>query len=155
MGANSTVNYYGTGYTEGTKRYISDKLRGGKGMSFPTGINKKTGGFVSSNTGITKVKDALHQLLKTERGERVMLPKFGCNLKKFMFQPLDSKTFGQIKEEVLTSCNNYLEGATVKKLSVLKGSDVGKFGESSIHILLILQLNDEAETVFSEEIVVQ
>ena len=155
MGANSTVNYYGTDYSPRTKKYVSDQLKSGRGMVYPIGEEKKTGGFVSSNTGVRKVKDALQQLLKTERGERVMLPKFGCNLKKYLFQPLDYQTFTEIKEEVLFSCSKYLQGATVQKVRVLQGDKVGKFGESSIHILLVLKLTDESETVFCEEVVVQ
>ena len=85
MGANSTVNYYGTTYTPLTKELVSDKLKTRRGLSFPTGKNKGEGGLFKANTGVKKVKDALNQLLLTERGERVMLPKFGCNLKKFLF----------------------------------------------------------------------
>jgi len=155
MGANSTVNYYGTEHSPLTKEYISDKLLGGRGLSFPTGKNETMGGFFAVNTGVKKVKDALHQLLKTERGERLMLPKFGCNLRKFLFQPLDSLTFQAIKEEVLFSCYNYLKGATVQKIRVLKGDDFGNFGTASIYILLVLKLNSEDQTVFSEEVVVQ
>jgi len=154
MGANTTVNYYGTPYSPLTKEYISDKLRGGRGIAFPTGRLKTKSGFCAANTGVTKVKDALHQLLKTERGERLMLPKFGCNLKKFLFQPLDAITFQQIKEEVLFSCYNYLQGATVQKIRVLKGLNVGNFGTASIFILLVLKLTEDG-TIFSEEITVQ
>lgn len=155
MGANSTVSYYGTDYNPYTKDYITDKRRGGRGLTFPLGAEKKTGGFLSANSGMRRVSQALHQLLRTERGERVMLPKFGCNLKKFMFQPLDALTFNQIKEEVLYSCYNYLQGATVSKLSVLQGNEIGRFGEHSIHIILVLQMQDEMHTVFTEEVVVQ
>ena len=97
---------------------------------------------------------ALHQLLQTERGERVMLPKYGCNLQKFLFQPLDRTTFKAIKEEILFSCENYLDGATVRKISVLAGGEVGSMGNHALHIALLLQMDDD-EAIFNEEIIIQ
>ena len=69
-----------------------------------------------------------------------MLPKFGCNLQKYMFQPLDADIFRAIKKEILYSCQNYLQGASVIKLKVLKGNDIGKWGESSLHSIHYLIL---------------
>ncbi len=155
MGNNSTTSYYGADYTPTTKDFISDKRQGGLGLAFPLGIRRNTGGFFSNSTGISKVRMALHQILLTERGERVMLPKFGCNLKKFLFQPLDQRTFTAIKEEILHSCHNYLDGATVRKISILSGGDVGGVGTSELRIILLLQMNDEQQTVFTEEITIQ
>tara|TARA_R110001583_G_scaffold52130_1_gene162144 strand:+ start:80 stop:547 length:468 start_codon:yes stop_codon:yes gene_type:complete len=155
MGNNSTTSYYGASYTPTTKDFLTDKRKGGLGLAFPLGIRRNTGGFFSNSTGISKVRMALHQLLLTERGERIMLPKFGCNLKKFLFQPLDQNTFNAIKEEILHSCHNYLQGAEVRKISILSGGDVGSVGTSKLQVILLLQMNDLEQTIFTEEITVQ
>jgi phage baseplate assembly protein W len=156
MGANSTVKYYGTEFDPITKKLISSTALGGRGLNYPLGGDaKKYGGTFAANTGIRKVRQALQQILQTERGERVMLPKFGCNLRKFVFQPLDKQTFQQIKEEVLFSLYHYLQGASVQKISVLRGREVGQLGTAAIHIILILKMDDELGTTFSEEITVQ
>jgi len=155
MGANSTTNYYGSVPPPVVKYYVQDKLKASRGLTFPIGASRDQGGFLSASTGHKKVTNALHQLLQTERGERVMLPKFGCNLQKYMFQPLDADIFRAIKKEILYSCQNYLQGASVIKLKVLKGNDIGKWGESSLHILLTLQMHEDDQTVFSEEVIIQ
>lgn len=35
------------------------------------------------------IRQSLHILLSTSLGERVMRPKFGCNLRRLLFEPLD------------------------------------------------------------------
>ena len=92
------------------------------GMGFPAG-SRLEGGYFTKESGIQLVKNNLKQLLLTERGERVMLPNFGCNLRKFIFQPLDETTFEEIKEEILTSIENYTRGVEVLKLRIQEDNE--------------------------------
>ena len=84
MAANQTVNVYGiTPYIEST--FASEaKKRVTYGLNFPLGEKKTTGGFFKKESGVNLIRDAVSQLLQTERGERVMLPGFGCNLRKYL-----------------------------------------------------------------------
>ena len=88
MAANQTVNVYGKIPPRYIKQSPTSKRQEVYGLAFPLG-SAPNGGFLSKKSGVDLIKGAVKQLLLTERGERIMLPNFGCNLRKFLFQPLD------------------------------------------------------------------
>jgi len=151
MAANQTVTVYG----KTTPRYITQgptsKRKEVYGLGFPLG-SAIDGGIFSKTTGISMIKDAVQQLLKTERGERVMLPNFGCNLRRYLFQPLTENTFESIKREVLYSFNNYIAGASVSKLSVFPMGDLGPAGGNSLKVILSLKLDTADLEIFDVEV---
>jgi uncharacterized protein len=61
----------------------------GVGWSFPPTFNKQTG-----SVGMTEkendIERSLHILLTTAIGERVMQPKYGCNMDTLVFEPLNT-----------------------------------------------------------------
>lgn len=152
MAANQIVNLYGVTPFKGAVNALEVKKKAIYGLNFPIGSTTTDGGFFKRESGINLVKDAVKQLLLVERGERVMLPGFGCNLRKFMFQPLDESTFEAIKQEILFSFNKYIVGAKILKLSVLPFGPIGPAGGNSLKIILVLQLLEEDLTVFDIEV---
>lgn len=60
----------------------------GKGWSFPPRFNRGTKEVLMSE-GSTDIKESLEILLSTRPGERMMAPKYGCNLNVLLFEPLD------------------------------------------------------------------
>lgn len=89
------------------------------GLQYPIPSDPKNGYF-SKSTNLGLVKSNLSSLLRTERGERFMRPDYGCNLRKFLMEPLDEVTFSTIKEEVMTSIRRYLSTVSVGKLQVFE-----------------------------------
>ena len=63
----------------------------------------KKGGFLKKCSDIEVVKSSLIQLLLTAKGERLMLPNYGTNLRKYLMEPLDQATFTSIKKEIQQS----------------------------------------------------
>ena len=153
MAANQTVNMYGTVAPRYMEEVPTSKRTHMFGLKFPLGSRKTEGGYFSKNSGVSLIKDAVKQLLLTERGERLMLPGYGCNLKKFLFQPLDELTFEAIKREIQSSFDQYIVGAHITKLRVIPLGDVGPSGGNSIKIALDLRLSSEALEVFGVEVV--
>jgi len=151
MAANQTVTVYG----RTTPRYITQgptsKRQEVYGLGFPLG-SSPDGGIFSKKTGVGMIKDAVHQLLKTERGERVMLPNFGCNLRRYLFQPLDESTFESIKREIRYSFNNYIVGANIAKLSVFPTGELGPSGGNSLKVTLSLRLDTADLETFDVEV---
>jgi len=89
------------------------------GLNYPIPVKPKNGYF-SKSTNLTLVKSNLNCLIRTERGERFMRPDYGCNLRKFLMEPLDEVTFSLIKEEVVTSIRRYLSTVSVGKIQVFE-----------------------------------
>lgn len=71
----------------------------GIGWSFPPTFDKElqTVAMVSAETDIDQ---SLGILLSTSLGERVMQPKYGCNLKDYQFESVDNALIGFLKDLV-------------------------------------------------------
>jgi phage baseplate assembly protein W len=152
MAANQTVTIYGSQPTRLVQEGATQHKKNIFGLSYPLGKKQESGGYFQKATGVELIKGAVSQLLLTERGERVMLPKFGCNLRKFLFQPLDENTFEEIKEEIRYSFHNYIVGAKILKLAVYPTGPAGPGGGNSLMIRLNLGLVEDDLTVFDVEV---
>ena len=122
------------------------------GLKYPLTKNLSRGYF-SKESGEALIINNLHQLLLTERGERVMLPDFGANLKRFLFQPLDQQLYTAVKEEVLHAINRYAPGVVVRKLSVLPLDGFGEEGLQRLQVKLIVGIREDVDT--STEVIVK
>jgi phage baseplate assembly protein W len=69
----------------------------GTGWGFPPAFlkGKKS---VSMTSGVDDINSSLEILLSTTPGERVMQPTYGCDLKRLMFEPLDTSLKAYIKD---------------------------------------------------------
>lgn len=62
----------------------------GKGFAFPLQTNQRGG--ISGSSQEKKIKESILIILGTQHGERVMRPKFGCNLQSLLFAPNNTGT---------------------------------------------------------------
>ena len=62
----------------------------GRGWSFPPKFNRDSG-TVEMLAQEADIASSLEVLLQTARGERVMLPQYGCNLDELIFESLDTR----------------------------------------------------------------
>ena len=74
--------------------------------------------------------DLLHLLL-TNKGERLYLPDFGSDLKKYIFEPNDDVTHEQIKDNLNATIKRYMPNLTIDSI---------KFRNDSIEELIIVEL---------------
>jgi len=112
------------------------------GLTYPVPISPKNGYF-SKMSGLELVRSNLKSLIKTERGERFMRPDFGCNLRKFLMEPLDEVLFSMIKEEIITAVRRYLGTVSIGKLQVFEN----RFGH--LDVKLFCSLRDAQFTAFN------
>jgi len=71
----------------------------GTGWSFPPSFDMEIG-TVEMVSEEEDIRQSLNILLSTSLGERVMQPKYGCNLTDYLFEPLNSSVIGYIKDLV-------------------------------------------------------
>lgn len=149
-GLNKTVEILGFLPTKNTKQVINPKQFKVFGLYYPIGWNTNKGYFTKV-AGVELVKQNLLQLLGTERGERVMLPNYGCNLRKYLFQPLDEQTFNAIKNEILFSINKYSKGIEILKLTVKPLDKLSLEGLQAITVSLTVRLKEIQNSTFALE----
>jgi phage baseplate assembly protein W len=95
----------------------------GTGWSFPPSFDKESGG-VKMVSDEEDINESLNILLSTSLGERVMQPKYGCNLIDYLFDPLSSSMIGFIKDRVENSILFYEPRIIADKIEV---TDDGSF----------------------------
>lgn len=71
----------------------------GSGWSFPPSFNK-TAGDVLMTSGEEDIHNSLYILLNTAFGERVMLSEYGCDLRRFLFEPANAHMQAYVKKIV-------------------------------------------------------
>jgi phage baseplate assembly protein W len=70
----------------------------GTGWKFPVRVNARGG--LSWSSGEQDVQEAIWIVLSTARGERQMLPDFGCGIHDYVFAPNNEATRGSIALQV-------------------------------------------------------
>ena len=106
-----------------------------KGFKYPI---KST----NSNGYFSKVKS----FIRTNRGERFMLPDYGADLQKYLMEPLDQDTFKLIKDEIESSVRKYLSILQINKLQIFENRD------STLVVKLFVGLKDSESTNFNVEV---
>ena len=80
--------------------------------------NATEGWFASTTDTISAVKNNIRLLLDTEKGERLMQPNLGMNLKKYMFESFNADLKDEIKTEISDTFSYWLPFVQVQKLTV-------------------------------------
>lgn len=136
MTISDTTNIYGKVLPQKSKNIVNLKVKKDIGFKYPLKPTA-TRGFFSKETGIDLIKNNLRNLLKTEPGERFMLPGYGCNLKRFLMEPLDELTYSELRDEITQSIYKYLSKISILRLQVFETET------SQIMVMLSCILKDE------------
>ena len=89
----------------------------GTGWAFPPAFDNESG-TVNMVSNEEDIRESLNILLSTSLGERVMQPKYGCNLIDYLFEPLSSSMIGFIKDRVENSILFYEPRIIAEKIEV-------------------------------------
>jgi len=87
MAISNSVSIVGSSLSKPIKSETASKTKKTFGFQYPVGKTSSKGYFVKES-GIELAKNLIRQIIRTEKGERLMLPNFGCGLKRFLFEPL-------------------------------------------------------------------
>lgn len=108
----------------------------GKGWSFPPTFNRgqKT---VEITEKKADIEASLQILLTTTVGERVMEPKYGCNMEELLFEPLNTSTKTLIKDKIKTSILYFEPRIDATKIEINTQNEIE--GELLIEIEYIIR----------------
>lgn len=73
------------------------------------------------------VKQAVLNILLTNKGERVYDAQYGSNVRTYLFEPLDFGTAGSIKDEIVRTLKRYEPRVTIQECLVEPNFDSNGF----------------------------
>lgn len=148
MAIPSNTQVYGKVVQSVPKNILTLKLDKDVGIGYPIPENPYRGYF-SRLAGLELLKSNLRQFIKTERGERFMRPDYGCNLRRYLMEPLDDTLFNEVKTEIYESVSKYFSKVSISKLQVLEQGDNG------MRVELFCNLRTEEMVKFNTQIEIQ
>ena len=86
-------------------------------IDFPFKDSKKGFYFQMNQTDRDAIRADLLHLLLTNKGERLYLPDFGSDLKKYIFEPNDSITHDEIRDSLNESIKRYIPNLIVNSIN--------------------------------------
>src|SRR5262245_55457658 len=92
----------------------------GVGWAFPFTIMPDTG-TIRSVAYEEDIGQAIHIILATAKGERVMRPDFGCGIHNLVFSAIDNALIGQIVRDVTDALRTYEARIDVLRVTVHQG----------------------------------
>ncbi len=78
----------------------------GTGVAFPVAPDRRRGGL-ALRSGADKVRESIELILRTEPGERIMRPDFGCGLRQFLMEPNSAATRARLERTVTQALESH------------------------------------------------
>jgi phage baseplate assembly protein W len=105
------------------KKFIIDTKDKSVGVSLPFTVGNN-GFFAVTYTTKEQIKSDLKNLILTNRGERMMQPDFGCNLRQAIFEQIDDGGVNDfIQTEIETAIQRWLPFIIVNNIDVYSDSN--------------------------------
>ena len=81
------------------------------------------------------IKQAIVNLLLTNKGERLMNPKYGSDIRKYLFEPLDYGTAAQIKGNIQSTIDRFEPRISISDLKCLPNFNDNGFDVEMTYII--------------------
>ena len=141
MTLSNVINVHGRIAPKEADNRTALKINSITGIGYAKEESPKTGYF-KKVSGVTLLKNNLSQLLRTEKGERFMLPNYGCGLRRYLMEQMDDTLFNEVKTQIVKSIARYLGNITVKRLQVFETDS------NEMNVKLFCGIKDEVAVTF-------
>ena len=94
----------------------------GTGLAFPI-TPDPIRGAIRYQTQAAKVRESIELILRTEPGERVMRPTFGCGLRQYLMEPNTVATRADIQRSVTGAIETFEPRVLLNDVIVTPGDD--------------------------------
>ena len=81
------------------------------------------------------IKQAIVSLLLTNKGERLMNPKYGSDIRSYLFEPLDYGTAAQIKANIRSTIDRFEPRISISALTCMPNYDDNGFDVEMTYII--------------------
>ena len=114
----------------------------------------KEGFFASTSTTIEAVKNNIKNLLSTDQGERLMQPKLGINLKKYLFDQVTDETIFTIQNEIFDTFKFWLPFVIINDMQIKTSDDDRTIDTNTLSINIIFSIKQDPNTLDSVQVTI-
>ena len=106
---------------------------------------------VFQSTYLTKdaIKNNLINYFLTNNTERYLNPNFGGNLRKYLFEQINSNTTDFLKEDIQTQINLYFPNVIVVSLDVVEYTDTNQIVITLKYTIADTNISDQLDIAFN------
>jgi uncharacterized protein len=94
----------------------------GTGLRFPVRPDPTTRS-IQYLDGMELIRQAVEQILDTEPGERIMLPAFGCGLRRYLMEPNTLTTRTSMQQDITDALQRWEPRVRLTNVAVTPGED--------------------------------
>ncbi len=94
----------------------------GQGLRFPMRPDRDTGAFEYVD-GMEIIRQSVATILDTDPGERIMLPSFGCGLRRYLMEPNTLTTRTSMEADITTALQAWEPRIQLGNVAVTPGDD--------------------------------
>ena len=116
------------------------------GLGWPIGKNSRQPYF-SKASSMYLIKSQIKQLLRTRKGERPMLPDYGIEIEKYLFDPLTSTIAAQLATEVRRAITLYASNIRLLSVRVFSDENIKGYGMPGLLINLTIMPSGENQSL--------
>jgi len=151
MAVNLDTTVIGFENTKEANLRSKSKLFNLYGLTYPMHENPSTG-YISLISGPKIIKRNITQLLKTSPGERFMLPNYGLDIKRYLFQPLTDLLIEDLKIYIVKVIKDYAPYVEIKDLKLYTQSLSDAGFVANLTIKLFCKIKEEENSLFEVNI---
>ena len=107
------------------------------------------GWFASTKTTIEAVKNNIRNLLNTNRGERLMHPNLGLNLRTILFEQINDESLIGIQDSILDTLNFWLPFVQVNDIQIFTNSNDVTIRPNEVRVKLFFNIVQDPDTLES------
>ena len=113
--------------------------------------NGKEGYFASTTTTIKAVKNNIRNLVRTNKGERLMQPNLGLNLRNYMFEQFTDETLLSIQNDIVDTFKTWMPFVEIRDIQVSMDEN-DSIGKNKMSINIVFNITRDPDTLESVQI---
>ena len=107
------------------------------------------GWFASTTTTIEAVKNNIRNLLSTNKGERLMQPNIGINLRQILFEQIDDENLLSVQNSILDTFKFWLPFVEVRNIEIFTSNNDSTIHSNQIRVKILFNLKQDPSTLDS------
>ena len=111
----------------------------------------KEGYFASTTTTIEAVKNNIRNLVRTNKGERLMQPQLGLNLRNYLFEQFTDELVLSIQNDIVDVFKLWLPFVEIRDIQINMDEN-DSIGKNKMNINIVFNITRDPDTLESVQV---